>query len=340
MTFRALRKGGADFLVLPKDASCAARAIDLYPAQTSTARVARRLLRIALACGIPLPLESETIRTDIASAFNEFLMRLAGTRKFPQIAILCGNPRTVGQRFIVLIFDGNGQPSRIVKAGLNEEARALIGREITFLKNVPAEKQAIPRLCDELEASGTKALALDFVEGDSPRDAQPRVSLLTSWLHKDSTIPLTSLPVWKLVAASCGSHPLLGRISAALAAQPARAAIYHGDFAPWNIKVTPDGTWTVLDWERGEITGPPGWDWFHYVIQTGILVGRLGTSQLADRVEETISSPEFTKYAAEARISGIKRELLLGYLLYCVEILKPTDSVEATRRLLEALQTR
>ena len=39
------------------------------------------------------------------------------------------------------------------------------------------------------------------------------------------------------------------------------------------ITVRPqDGSWVVLDWERGEPEGLPGWDWFHYVVQTGVLV--------------------------------------------------------------------
>jgi len=338
LAFRVLKRSGADFLILPENSRCAARAIMLYPAQTRIARIAKSILRIALRCHVPLPLEAARIRIKPGSPFHEFLQRLAGTGDFPRLAILCGNPRTRGQRFIVLIFDGKGQPLKIVKAGLDYEARELIEKEITFLKAAPAGTPAIPNLRDELDTRGIRAMALDFVRGDSPRDSHPRASLLTSWLHKSPAIPITSLPIWKQTALSCVS-PVFVKTSARIAVQPAYAAIYHGDFTPWNIKVAHDGTWTVLDWERGQIEGPPGWDWFHYVIQTGILVERLSITRLVDRIKDMLSSSKFLEYAAEAQIALITQELLLGYLFYCVEILKPADSLPATRNLLEALQS-
>ena len=114
-------------------------------------------------------------------------------------------------------------------------------------------------------------------------------------------------------------------------------AIYHGDLAPWNIKVSPAGAWTVLDWERGEPTGIPGWDWFHYVIQSGILVGRLSTPVLAQRVESLLRSDAFKQYAARAGILGCERDLVLAYLLHVVEVLKPSEGLAASRELLHAL---
>jgi len=61
------------------------------------------------------------------------------------------------------------------------------------------------------------------------------------------------------------------RVTAARApARRCRSRVYpaltHGDFAPWNVKVS-RRQWTVLDWERGELAGRAGWDWFHFVMQ-------------------------------------------------------------------------
>ena len=96
----------------------------------------------------------------------------------------------------------------------------------------------------------------------------------------------------------------------------------------------------MLDWERGEARGLPAWDWFHYVIQTGILVRRLAADQLISRVDAMLSSSDFKEYARHAEIDGCAEELLLAYLVYCIEILKPADSFEPTRALLEALWNR
>jgi hypothetical protein len=109
----------------------------------------------------------------------------------------------------------------------------------------------------------------------------------------------------------------------------------HGDFAPWNIKVSPrDGRWTVLDWERGDPVGVPGWDWFHYEIQSAILVDKSSTSTLQSRIDELLSSASFRKYATQARIQEVCRPLVAAYLLYTLEITRPTEGLQALRDLL------
>ena len=93
----------------------------------------------------------------------------------------------------------------------------------------------------------------------------------------------------------------------------------------------------MLDWERGELAGIPGWDWFHYVIQSAILVGRLPTSALMQRVEGLLGSEAFQRYAERAGIRGCERELVLAYLLHVAEVIKPSEGLAPTRELLHAL---
>jgi len=96
----------------------------------------------------------------------------------------------------------------------------------------------------------------------------------------------------------------------------------------------------VLDWERGELDGIPGWDWFHYVIQPGILVERLSTTDLVQRIETLLAAESFAAYAGRAGILGCERELLLAYLLHAVEVIKPSEGLAATRELLGAMAAR
>ncbi len=101
--------------------------------------------------------------------------------------------------------------------------------------------------------------------------------LLESWINPNRTIALSDTPDWARLEKACSGNNLFPAIAAQLRGRTIQSAIHHGDLAPWNIKVSPAGAWTVLDWERGELTGIPGWDWFHYVIQSAILVGHLPT---------------------------------------------------------------
>jgi aminoglycoside phosphotransferase (APT) family kinase protein len=133
---------------------------------------------------------------------------------------------------------------------------------------------------------------------------------------------------------------LFTRLEKQLAARQVQPALTHGDFAPWNVKVAADGRWVVLDWERGQLTGPPAWDWFHFVIQPAILVEKLSNESLVGRIEDFLISPAFQKYAQAAGLGGREREWMLAYLLYCREVIKPAEGLPQTSRLLDTLASR
>ena len=94
----------------------------------------------------------------------------------------------------------------------------------------------------------------------------------------------------------------------------------------------------MLDWERGELTGIPGWDWFHYVIQTGILVEHLPAAALLQKVDGLLQSQAFKEYAQRSGIAGVERNLLLAYLLNCVEVIRPSEGLEQARELLKVFR--
>jgi hypothetical protein len=154
------------------------------------------------------------------------------------------------------------------------------------------------------------------------------------------TLSLSTAPDWLRLEKTAPASPLLASLAAQLRPRTVHPAIHHGDFAPWNIKVSPAGAWTVLDWERGELAGIPGWDWFHYLIQTGILVGHLPTPTLVQRVESLLASDTFRQYATRSGIVGCERELVLAYLLHNVEVIKPSEGLTASADLLRALSAR
>ena len=93
-----------------------------------------------------------------------------------------------------------------------------------------------------------------------------------------------------------------------------QATIQHGDFAPWNIKAGPDGHLTTSTRERGELRGVPGWDWFHYVIQSAILVARRAPEEIAQRIEKVFVFRGLPDLRKTSGITGIERELVIAYL--------------------------
>ena len=119
-----------------------------------------------------------------------------------------------------------------------------------------------------------------------------------------------------------------------------RATIYHGDFTPWNIRVSPQGAWTVLDWERGEVNGVPAWDWFHYVVQKNILVEHQSAEAVAASLEAQFASDQFKSYARNSGVAGAERALLLLYLLHHTEVVRPSEGLRATKDLIQLLSSR
>ena len=339
MQMRVLKKHGEPFLILPGSAALAAEALSLYPAQMGKARIAKSALRLALQLRFPVPLERVNVPISRNDPLPRFLAGLVGAKpgKFPKLAILAGNPRVQGRRFVILLFDANGRPAMVVKTGIGESAAKLIRKEIAFLRSAPTGVAGLPTLRSEFASPPVEALALDFVAGNAPT-AESREAigaLLGAWLDRSRRVPITELAAWQTLAASSTSDSRFQALAARFSNCAVSPTIAHGDFVPWNIKVSPkDGGWKVIDWERGELSGVPGWDWLHYVIQTGILVEKLPSADLARKMEGLFGDRMFQDYAAAAGIKGRENALTAAYLFHCVNVVRPAEGREAAERLL------
>jgi hypothetical protein len=342
LRWKLLRRGGEPLLLAPLDPKSAAVALSLYPAQRTRARYLRAALRQAWRLGIPVNIENVTASIIPDAPFPTFLaQQVEGPRTtFPPLAILCGNPMAKGRRFVILVFGPGRTPAAVVKAGVGEAATGLVEQEETFLNSTPRAAAAIPKLRGIFHGTEIRALALDFAPGEPPaHDAHEKIGrLLTSWLETGSARRLGSLPAWRVAEEACRSHPAWERAAAVLRDRQVHSTVFHGDFAPWNIKVSPhNGSWTVLDWERGDLLGIPGWDWFHYVFQYGVLVSRLRPPGLVRTMRELFRHEAFQRYAAAASIKGVVRELFLAYVLCYNRIFNSPESGADFDKLLQGL---
>jgi hypothetical protein len=240
------------------------------------------------------------------------------------------------------VFDPDQAPVAVVKAGLSERARSLVEAEAGFLATVPPNTNGIPAARATFQSPRMRALALDYYPGESPRraDEDTLPALLASWIDPNRKVALREAADWGRLEKAASTNELFARLARQLAQHEVHPPIQHGDFAPWNIKVSMSGAWTVLDWERGELTGIPGWDWFHYVIQPAILVEHLPAEALVERVEGLLASEAFAAYALRGGITDCERQLVLAYLLHAAEVIRPSEGLAETRELLQALAAR
>ena len=339
--WRMLRKAGRPFLLLPLAVGPALVALNLYPAQTARARLARAAVGWLLRTRIPVGTHRVSLAVSAADVFVAFLAAQAGlgANGIPRCGILAGNPAHASRRFVLLLFDSIGRPRAVVKAGLTPEARALVRREAAFLGRFGGKVPGLPALQAIFQGDRAEALALEFLKGESPPPTRLKSlpNLLWPWVDTKRRLVLGEAPDWRRLAQAAAHTPGWPEIATAVAGHGVHPALAHGDLTPWNLRISPQGVWTAIDWERGEPDGIPGWDWFHYVVQVGILVERLPTPALADRAKALLAAPAFRLYAEHAGIAGIERELFLAYLIYSIEVLKPAAGLAETRELLAAL---
>lgn len=338
VSLRILRRGGVPFLYLPTRNRAAAQALDLYPAQTFKARLAKSVLRLAFRFallthggGSPFALSQE-------DPFFCYLVSTAGqpVGHQPDFAVLAGNPQAPGRRFVFLLFDAAGHPMAVVKAGSSARAQELINHEAALLNEFGDKLCGFPKLRDQFGSGKVVAFATDFIVGESPKSENPPEleKIFSSWLDSSREVLVREIPAWQRLHQSCNSDSL--RRLDELKVHP---TLMHGDFAPWNVKVA-DGCWTVLDWERGERVGIPGWDWFHFIVQPAVLVQREKTEQILGRLEQLFASAEFGRYAKRAGISGWEWPLATAYVNYCLRVTQQTEGAARLESLLSALELR
>jgi hypothetical protein len=338
-TFFLLRKRQQPWLLLPSARAAAVGSLELYPAQSLKAKLAKAALKTALCCRWYPGAERLWLPRDPTTPWEQFLQKVAGGKSCPPIASLAGNPASDGQRLIFLGFDKHHRPAWVVKVGLSGRAAALIAREESVLQALPAPLPGRPQFRAGFKHGDCRAFAMDYYAGDSAPVAgtdQVLGTFLQAWIQPEREIRLLDLPALQELAhlnCAVGQGETTPEPPTTAIIRP---VIMHGDFAPWNIKVArADGRWTVLDWERGDLNGVPGWDWFHYVVQAELLVKRQPPPTVAMRLQTLLQSAPFKNYAQQTRTRGWERYLLRAYLGYIVHVIKPSEGLTEVRQLSE-----
>lgn len=72
--------------------------------------------------------------------------------------------------------------------------------------------------------------------------------------------------------------------------------IEHGDFTPWNIRISDEGKLYVLDWESSYDNGLPWLDALHFVFQYAVLVKSSSNSVVKDIMKSVFHRDEANHY--------------------------------------------
>jgi aminoglycoside phosphotransferase (APT) family kinase protein len=177
---------------------------------------------------------------------------------------------------------------------------------------------ADPTACQRLQATAARVIG-----GLHQRTATPVVAdeeRLQRWIHD----PIAVIRRLKRTNAnSAGAEPALDRLAvelqSALAGRTLAVSWVHGDFAPGNILVTPDGATVtgIVDWELAAPDGLPQLDLVQLWLSTRMVVHQ---RELGDVVQELLDGADWLPHeralleAAQSALPGEalrKRELVL-----------------------------
>ena len=342
VTLHAVSRGGKPFLFLPSDNRAAATALEIYPAQSAKARLAKAALEMMLRAGLRLGLGKTSLtisHTDLFAAFLRATARVKPGEPF-SFAVLTGNPSAPGRRHVFLLFNAASEPVAVVKAGATSRARELIAHETSLLSAFAIAQTGLPKLRGACELENLSAFAMDFIAGTSPGEDSGVAleKIFSSWVDAKNEIALGETAAWQRLIRARGAAAWPDGVPG-LETLRVFPVLMHGDFAPWNVKVSA-GCWTVLDWERGEQVGIPAWDWFHYVVQPAVLVRREATEATTARLEKLFVSAEFQRYAERCGIVGAEWRLAFAYVDYCINVTRQTEGLKPLEALREAIHAR
>jgi hypothetical protein len=290
---------------------------------------------------LPKFFDRVAIDVDAESEFLHFLAQQSGmpASQLPSPTVKFASDPSNRMHLVLLLCDTAGRPIRIVKVGLDSACRATIEREADLLSNFPKHLIGCAAITGRFSSDTISAFATDFLSGRSLDDGAGIEKLFHNWLEDEPREPIRNLTGWRelQLAAMAVDLPEWPILRDAIAEKTVRAAICHGDFAPWNVRLMDSEIIRAFDWERAHLKGIPAWDWFHFIVQTCILVKRYSPVQVATELEQLVRLRSFQNYAANAGIDEIVEPLLLAYLLQQKLVVRPSEGAEETEELFRLL---
>jgi thymidylate kinase len=329
-----LRDGRGYLLPLAPPRSAAA-ALGLYGAQSLKARVAKSCLAAGLGIGLVQPLLPRPRQDWTASSCQAFLpdhLMQVLERQDLRFAISLGTPGP-HRKPVIQALERNGSTLAFAKIGWDPSTCELLGNEAEILRRLEDRKpQAFtaPRLL-HLERWHERLICLQ--SPPSPKARLAGQDLDTGYLEvlqelaalESRRLPLSQSMFWKSLSGWMSRMqvgwpgyallPKLERVAKRLDSVLLPFHFCHGDFVPWNVRVT-DGLPFLFDWEYARAQWLPGYDLLHFLFQTHLLLTGQGPAGVYRSVlKQIIGSTAARTYWEKLQIEEASLPALVQFYL-------------------------
>lgn len=327
----SITRNGSLLLALPLDRRLAMATLSLYQPQRWKGRLLCAALKISIFSGIYKCFPRIEMALGDKGLFAG-LDKVTKATKSGKLGFLLGSPDSESRNLIGL-YGVDSEPC-IVKVGVGSGA-VVVQREYEVMQQFSSILSAVPECRGRFEIDWGIAYVAEWVRGSSPRGDEDDLSvwiIVSSWLDQAVSTKVSDLACWGNLAESLDAEEYSKMES--LANQVVLSPVMHGDFAPWNIKMTEQGDVKVLDWESADPSGMPGWDVIHYQVQRMCLVDSKSPKEVIALCREFLLSDVMKDYLSKAGLRGHEEALLGSYLYYTgrVQSYPREDLIEAWGR--------
>jgi hypothetical protein len=214
---------------------------------------------------------------------QQLVTRLTGEAD-PVFSLLVGTPSPF-RKLIIQVMRPNGDILGYIKLPLSRAASACVLREAATLRKLslfPSLRPNIPQLIYSGEWQGGHIL----FESPGPVRSGPITfgpphqrflkSLRNIHVAEKAGSDLVNETAVRWCKIEATVHPSLRELGERsltcadheLSGATVHCGIMHGDFAPWNTRITDENELFVFDWEFSVWEAPTSWDVFHFRRQT------------------------------------------------------------------------
>ena len=249
-------------------------------------------------------------------------------------SLFVGSPGPL-QKLTVLCPRHGDEPARVAKISLHASADRAVLREAQWLRALgatPATAGFVPRLVEDGSLPGGRRflIMLALPQGaTTPRFGARHREFLVALAEKghverwsvNSAVVRLRERLRSVRGLLNDAHLQLLDLAlleteAALGRRPLPASLLHGDFTPWNVRLTPERLF-VFDWEYAQARGNPLQDYLHFHLMPRVLHPRrlmVGPGFMR-RLLERAAAYAGDVFGADSGVADAAGPLAVHYLL-------------------------
>ena len=272
------------WLVPAGNRALALSGLDVYQPYGVLGGAIKRALAVSIRCGLNLYARKTLgVSAADAGALRRLIENVTGERDCG-FALLIGNFGRY-RKATIQVMTPAGDVLGYLKVPLTSEADERVRNEgwaVAQVAQIPGLKGRVPEVLFAGEWNGRYVLLQEPLRGRPSRPVfEPAHDAFLGSLARFGRV---DRPAESLIGEVAGRTRNLSILFAPddfdavlrvargwLGTSTVECGYTHGDFAPWNMRVSHDGL-QVFDWERAGRDLPLAWDYFHFITQAEILL--------------------------------------------------------------------